>query len=127
MTEKRWLYFALGVTTVISIGAVTNQLVPAAPAGVALSDTGITFPDGTVQTTAAAANPRPSFFLTDSGFNGATARNACGSGYRMAQLWEILDPSNLRYASEAPGAMNMGDDGPIPASRSGWVRTVGVH
>ncbi len=32
MTEKRWLYFALGVTTVISIGAVTNQLVPLAPA-----------------------------------------------------------------------------------------------
>jgi hypothetical protein len=28
MSEKRWLYFALGVTTVISIGAVTNQLVP---------------------------------------------------------------------------------------------------
>ena len=54
MTEKRWLYFALGVTTVISLGAVTNQLVPLAPAsGVALSETGITFPDGTEQTTAA--------------------------------------------------------------------------
>ena len=57
MTEKRWLYFALGVTTIISLGAVTNQLVPVAPAGVALTDAGITFPDGTEQTTAATNEP----------------------------------------------------------------------
>lgn len=43
MGEKPWLYFALGVTTVISIGAVTNQMMPAAPAGsLSFSDAGIT-------------------------------------------------------------------------------------
>ena len=52
MTEKRWLYFALGVTTVISIGAITGQLVPLAATGMALNGQGIMFPDGTVQTTA---------------------------------------------------------------------------
>lgn len=122
MTE-RWLYFALGVTTVISLGAVTNQLLPAEPAGVAIGDTGITFPDGTVQTSAAAVDPRRSFFLTNLSFEGGEAGTACGSGYRMAQLWEILDPSNLRYATEAPGAFDRGIEGPIPASRSGWIRT----
>lgn len=62
MKQSGLLYFALGVTTVVSIGAVTNQLVPAAPIGVALSDAGITFPDGTLQTTAAAGNPDPPCF-----------------------------------------------------------------
>ena len=57
MPEKGWLYFALGVTTVISIGAVTNQILPLAPAtGLELNDSGITFPDGTVQTTAASSS-----------------------------------------------------------------------
>lgn len=54
MREKRLLYFVLGVMAVVSTGAVTNQIAPLAPAsGVALGDTGIRFPDGTEQTTAA--------------------------------------------------------------------------
>jgi len=125
MTEKRWLYFALGVTTVISIGAVTNQLLPAAPAsGLALSGQGVHFPDGTVQVTAAPRDPRLGFYVTSdlNTFDGAEALGACTAGYHMAQVWEILDPSSLRYSSEVPGAF-AGEDGPIPAWVGGWVRT----
>ncbi len=49
MSNKRFFYFTLGVLSVVSLGAVTNQLVAN---GLGLSDTGIIFPDGTVQTTA---------------------------------------------------------------------------
>ena len=74
MTEKRWLYFALGLATVISAGAVTNQLVPLAPAsGVALSNQGIIFPDGSEQTTAAGNPDPPCFNLTERFVN-------CGNG-----------------------------------------------
>lgn len=129
MTENRWLYFALGVTTVISIGAVTNQLVPLAPAtGVALSDTGITFPDGSVQTTAAPEDSRRSFYLRASPLTSPSqAPGACASGYHMASLWELLDVSNVRYATEHPDALNRSGsddqgDGP-PSNVDGWVRT----
>ena len=52
MKRNGLLYFALGVATVISLGAVTNQIVPLTATGISLSDTGVTFSDGTVQTTA---------------------------------------------------------------------------
>jgi hypothetical protein len=52
MRERRSLYFALGVMTVVSLGAVTNQLAPSANPLV-LRDEGIQFPDGTIQRTAA--------------------------------------------------------------------------
>ena len=52
MYERRWFYLVLSMTVVLSLGAVTNQLAPLAAAGTALSDEGIAFPDGTVQTTA---------------------------------------------------------------------------
>lgn len=55
MTQKPWLYFALGIVTVISLGAVTNQIVPLAPGdGMSFSDTSIRFADGSEQSTAAA-------------------------------------------------------------------------
>lgn len=58
MRRSGLLYFALGVTTVISVGAVTNQVGSRAPAaGLALSSSSITFPDGTVQATAATSAP----------------------------------------------------------------------
>jgi hypothetical protein len=55
MKRTGLLYFALGVKTVLSLGAVTNQLVPLTTDSVGISGTGITFPDGTEQTTAAAS------------------------------------------------------------------------
>ena len=127
MTEKRWLYFALGVTTVISVGAVTNQLVPVAPAtGLELSDSGITFPDGTVQSTAAARDPRRLFYLTASLHDGAQALGACGTntGFHMASMWEIADVGTLSYDFDNPNALTRGDSGEGPPTNAfGWVRT----
>lgn len=135
MTEKRWLYFALGVTTVISVGAVTNKLAPAVPAGVALSDTGITFPDGTVQTTAAGpVDPRRAFYATATKYQGGDADGSdgdgagvCAPGFHFASLWEIFDVSTLRYATDAEGGGGVWrtDDsghGP-PVGAVGWART----
>ncbi len=125
MSEKRWLYFALGVTTVISIGAVTNQLVPVVPAGMAIGDAGITFPDGTVQTTAGAGAKK--YYLTDAEtYEGDEVIGACGmgTGFHTASLWEIADPSSLEYAFSHPNAYTRSDSGNGPPTESpGWIRT----
>jgi hypothetical protein len=66
MGEKRFLYFALGLLAVVSLGAVTNQFAPLAPtSGLAFSDTAITFPDGTMQLTAAGKPAPPCFNATE--------------------------------------------------------------
>jgi hypothetical protein len=58
------------------------------------------------------------------------AVNACAAGYHFASLWEILDTSALRYASEIPDAwVYEADQGSGPPtggeglSRIAWVRT----
>ena len=129
MTEKRWLYFALGVTTVISIGSVTNQLGPLAPPGVALSDIGITFPDGSVQTSAAPRDPRRAFYLTGTRHTGDEAdgtdgngAGVCANGYHFASMFEILDVSNLRYDVDRGFLQADSGQGP-PSNWSGWIRT----
>ena len=45
----------------------------------------------------ASAEKARKFYLTQTGFTGSQALTACANGYHMASLWEILDPSNLRY------------------------------
>ena len=128
MTEKRWLYFALGVTTVLSLGAVTNQLVPFVPPGVTLDDSGITFPDGTIQTTAAVGGPvdsRRRFYLTkldEYDGNEADGTGVCGSGFHFASLFEILDVTSLQYDSGRGQTRLDSGLGP-PSGLSGWVRT----
>ncbi len=37
------------------------------------------------------------FYLTGSPVDGAAASGACATGYHMASLWEIFDPSGLDY------------------------------
>jgi hypothetical protein len=85
------------------------QLAPLAPAG------------------AAEKGPRR-FYLTKTTHDGSQALSACASGYHMASLWEILDPSNLRYDTELgethdepQGASDTGS-GP-PSQTYGWIRT----
>jgi hypothetical protein len=63
------------------------------------------------------------YYLTNnSSYLGSQPKDACASGYHMASLWEILDPSNLRYN------VNLGYDredvgmGP-PSATFGWIRT----
>ena len=137
MSEKRWLYFALGVTTVISAGAVTNQLVPlTSTTGLGLSDAGITFPDGTVQTTAAQSDSRRKFYLTTTEYQGGPGSGdspleACAAGFHMASLWELADLGDLSYDLENPSARTRDDSGEGPpvseavggAAFRGWVRT----
>ena len=45
-------------------------------------------------------DPRKSFYLTRVTHNASQALSACAEGYHMASLWEIHDPSNLRYDTE---------------------------
>ena len=69
----------------------------------------------------AAKGPRQ-FYLTKTTHNGANALLACAPGYHMASLWEIHDPTNLRYDTELGATTNDSGLGP-PTILRGWVRT----
>jgi hypothetical protein len=66
-------------------------------------------------------DPRRSFYLTQTLHNGSQALTACASGYHMASLWEILDPSNLHYNSEL--GYTTTDSGSGPPVEHGYART----
>ena len=81
----------------------------------------------------AGVSTRRSFYLAKSSFadgewTGDIATQACGAGFHMASIWEILDPSNLSYASMRADAVTADDSGagPPSAGRLGWVRTGNV-
>lgn len=123
MRERRFLYFVLGVATTVSIGAATSQ---GGLPGLTLDEAGITFPDGTVQTTAAVATARRSFYLTTFDVSGAAALLNCAGGYHMASLWEMLDVSNLRYDTTLGEISADSGEGPpsfAAIAKKGWVRT----
>lgn len=61
------------------------------------------------------------FYLTRTGYTGARALSACTAGYHMASLWEIHDPSNLRYDTELGFVQD--DSGFGPPIEFGWIRT----
>ena len=61
------------------------------------------------------------FYLTKTEYNGAQALTACAAGYHMASLWEIHDPSNLRYDTEL--GFTLADSGSGPSFAGGWIRT----
>src|SRR5687768_5891049 len=69
------------------------------------------------------------FYLTTTGYNGAQATSACASGYHMASLWEIYDPSSVRYDRQLgfnwdSGSVFDSDMGFGPPSQIlGWIRT----
>jgi hypothetical protein len=63
-----------------------------------------------------------SFYLTPTTHNGAAALSACARGYHMASLWEILDPSNLRYDTDLGQTLTDSGSGP-PSGLHGWIRT----
>ncbi len=76
-----------------------------------------------------ALSTRRLYYLAKSDFNagewtGVIAQQACGSGFHMASIWEILDPSNLSYASTRSDAVTADDSGTgPPVDKYGWVRT----
>ncbi len=69
----------------------------------------------------AAADSVRHFYLTKGTYGGANALTACASGYHMASLWEILDPSNLTYHTDLGQTRH--DSGEGPTTFRGWVRT----
>jgi hypothetical protein len=65
------------------------------------------------------------FYLTKTEHKGDTALTACAAGYHMASMWEILDPTNLRYNKDLGVTREDSGSGP-PTINSGWVRTGSV-
>ncbi len=61
------------------------------------------------------------FYLTKTIHNGAQALTACATGYHMASVWEIYDPSNLKY--NRTYGLTLADSGYGPPNRFGWIRT----
>jgi len=70
-------------------------------------------------------DPRHAFYLTPLTYDGSQALNACEAGYHMASMWEILDPSNLRYDITLGLTREDSGFGP-PQVFGGWVRTGGL-
>jgi hypothetical protein len=62
------------------------------------------------------------FYLTKSSVDGLGVLTACTTGFHTASLWEILDPSNLRYDTVLGFTTDDSGSGP-PAAVSGWIRT----
>ena len=62
------------------------------------------------------------FYLTETQYDGAHALSACARGYHMASLWEIWDPSNLRYNTDLGLKSDDSGLGP-PSEEVGWIRT----
>lgn len=65
---------------------------------------------------------RRSFYLTQTSHTGGQAPSACAEGYHMASIWEIYDPTYLRYDTELGLTEADSGFGP-PTLRFGWVRT----
>jgi len=76
---------------------------------------------------ASIANKGPRrFYLTKTQYSGAQALSACAAGYHMASLWEIHDPTNLRYDTVLGFTTDDSGSGPPSASTPGgfgWIRT----
>jgi hypothetical protein len=64
------------------------------------------------------------YYVTSTLVNGSQATLACEVGYHMASLWEMVDPSNLKYDTSQPTSLTYPDSGQgPPAGQIGWVRT----
>ena len=78
----------------------------------------------TLQTAVGGVAKTRKFYLTQENiFDGIEAPSACATGYHMASLWEIFDPSSLVYDA-ALGHMTGDGVGP-PEFHIGWIRTGG--
>jgi hypothetical protein len=79
-----------------------------------------------IQSELSGLKPRK-FYLTRTEHDGAHALSACAAGYHMASLWEILEPSNLRYDTELGFTQDDSGFGPpsgaLSSNTVGWIRT----
>lgn len=63
-----------------------------------------------------------SYYLTATLHKGNGVLTACAAGYHMASLWEIHDPTSLRYDTALGFKRDDSGSGP-PSQTFGWVRT----
>jgi hypothetical protein len=63
------------------------------------------------------------FYLSRTPVQGNAALSACANGYHFASLWEIADPSNLRYNRSLGFTRDDSGSGPPSGVFPGWVRT----
>jgi hypothetical protein len=70
----------------------------------------------------APARGQSRYYLTATLHKGNEALMACAAGYHMASLWEIQEPSNLRYDTTLGFTRRDSGSGP-PSDSFGWVRT----
>ncbi len=106
---SRGLVTLVGVVTVVLL--LLFLTLPAEEAVVTASQRAVTQSTGMRQ-----------FYLSDYAYDGDVALAVCAAGYHMASLWEIADPTNLKYnTSLGDGAQDSGQ-GP-PSDSVGWVRT----
>jgi len=67
---------------------------------------------------------RRQYYLTNTLYDADEVYTACASGFHFANLYEIQDVSNLRYARYHPDA-KVGNDSGLgpPTAYGGWIRT----
>jgi hypothetical protein len=70
-----------------------------------------------------AAAVMPSYYITDLSYYPDEAPTACAAGYHFASLWEISNPSNLRYNTALGQTTLDSGSGPPTIQGLGWVRT----
>jgi hypothetical protein len=82
-----------------------------------------------LQAPLAASTGMRQYYLTKTWHYGADAdgtdgngAGVCASGYHFASLWEIMDPSNLKYNTDLGRTMSDSGKGPV-TNLYGWVRT----
>ncbi|HHO47724.1 MAG TPA: hypothetical protein ENN06_04615 [Desulfobacteraceae bacterium] len=68
---------------------------------------------------------RKIFYLTAANYHTNEALTACGAGYHMASLWEILNVTNLVYEYDNPAAYTKADSGYGPPSN--WCPSSGIY
>jgi hypothetical protein len=79
---------------------------------------------GNIPNVAQPFGPRK-FYLTQTRHVGNEVLAVCAAGYHMASLWEIFDPSNLRYDTQLGFTLEDSGFGP-PSFEGGWIRTGGI-
>ena len=79
--------------------------------------------DALVAAVTEACAPRQ-YYLTNATYDADEVYTACANEFHFANLYEIVDVSNLRYARYHPDAYFRNDSGMGPPTSSfGWVRT----
>ena len=84
----------------------------------------VSLPTGNSTTCAATKSTAPvrGYYLTAGSFDGSHALTACATGFHMASLYEIHEPSNLSYDTTLGETHEDDGEGP-PQDDSGWIRT----